>query len=61
VTAAYHLLMNYRQDPRNLMRMGAADGVAFTNAGKETAVTLAQGGTKKKTPAGDRSKVKCYN
>jgi hypothetical protein len=41
MTRAYHLLTNYRQVPCNMMRMmGAADGVAFTNAGKETAVTL---------------------
>jgi hypothetical protein len=62
MTRAYHLLTNYRQVPCNMMRMmGAADGVAFTNAGKETAVTLAQGCMKKKTPAGDRSKITCFN
>jgi hypothetical protein len=61
VTGAYHLLTNYHQDPRNMMRMGAADGVAFANAGTETAVTLAQGGVKKKAPAGDRSKITCFN
>jgi hypothetical protein len=48
VTGACHLLTNYHQDPRNMMRMGAADGVAFTNASKKTTiVTLAQGGAKK--------------
>jgi hypothetical protein len=45
-----------------MMRMGAADGVTFTNASKETAMTLAQGGTKKKTPAaGDHLKITCFN
>jgi hypothetical protein len=59
VTRAYHLLTNYRQDPQNMMRMGATEGVAFTNTGKETAITLAQGGPKKKSPV-DRSKITCH-
>jgi hypothetical protein len=33
MTAAYSLLTNYRQDPRNMVRMGTGDGVAFTNDG----------------------------
>jgi hypothetical protein len=59
VTGAYHLLTNYRQDPRNMMRMGAAEGVAFTNTGKETAMTLAQNSPKKKAPV-DCSKITCH-
>jgi hypothetical protein len=61
VTGAYHLLTNCRQNSCNMMRMGAADGVAFTSAAKETAVTLAQGGAKKKTPDGDHLKITCFN
>jgi hypothetical protein len=48
--------MNYRQDPQNMMWMGAAEGVAFMNTSKETAVTLAQGGMMKKSPV-DRSMI----
>jgi hypothetical protein len=59
VTRVYHLLMDYGQDPQNMMRMGAAEGVAFTNTGKETAVTLAQGGLKKKLPV-EHSKIICH-
>jgi hypothetical protein len=62
VTGAYHLLTNYCQDPRNMMRMGVAEGVAFTNTGKEskeTAMTLAQNSPKKKSPV-DRSKITCH-
>jgi hypothetical protein len=56
----YHLLTNYQQDSRNMMWMGAAEGVAFMNTGKETAVTLAQNGPKKKSPV-DRLKITCHS
>jgi hypothetical protein len=59
VTGAYHLLTNYRQDRRNMMRMGAVEGVAFTSTGKETAVTLAQNSPKKKSPV-DCLKITCH-
>jgi hypothetical protein len=39
--------------------VGAAEGVAFTNTGKENAITLAQGGQKKKSPV-DHSKITCH-
>jgi hypothetical protein len=42
-----------------MVRMGTAEGVAFTNTGKETAITLVQGDQKKKSPV-DRSKITCH-
>jgi hypothetical protein len=58
ITAAYNVLTNWKQDPRNITRLGDAnDGVSFTNVDMELAgieesdeggVTLATDGTAQK-------------
>ena len=67
VTSAYNLLINWKQDPRNLMRsVGVSnDGVSFTNVdgdedddGDCTGVSLNTNGQKER-PVKDKSKVVC--
>jgi hypothetical protein len=69
ITAAYNVLTNWKQDPRNISRPGDAnDGVSFTNVDMELAdieeaeeggVTLTTDGTAQK-PTKDKSHVTCY-
>ncbi len=62
VTAAYNLLVHWKQNPQNpqnLMRVlgtPGGSGVAFTNMGEEDGTTLANVGAKK-----DKSGITCYN
>ena len=66
VTAAYHLLTNWKQESRDLVRpIGpASDGVSFTNVDDNTTdpeVTLANNGqTKKNNGPRDRASVICH-
>ncbi len=59
VTAAYNLLLHWKQNPQNLMRAFGAlgnSGIAFTNMEEEEGTTLANIGGKR-----DKSSITCFN
>lgn len=64
LTASYNLLINWKQDPRNLMRsVGVTnDGVSFTNidGGDDDGVSLnTNGGSRRRKGPPDKSKITC--
>jgi Reverse transcriptase (RNA-dependent DNA polymerase)/Zinc knuckle len=66
INDAYNLLSNWKQDPRNMVRIGAGgtDGVQFVNNGTENendGTLLANNGTSKKGGKSNKSEVTCFN
>ena len=61
LTTAYNLLINWKQDPRNMMRVVGQvnDGVSFANVNDDDgdATTLAQGNVDNRPPL---SEIQCY-
>ncbi len=59
VTAGYNLLVHWKQNPQNLMRVlgtTGGNGVAFANRGDEDATALTNVGGKR-----DKSGITCFN
>jgi hypothetical protein len=61
INDAYSLLVNWKQDPRNLMQVlgASSDGVAFTNIEENKGTALATVG-KDKDKAPDIATIKCF-